>query len=81
MSVVETYRQDFPDFFVETDIRPTLRCTPKGADFFDQCLAFVESAGPDAPPYPEEAFDCVYPSLGEGLPWFVACEQLAPTCE
>jgi hypothetical protein len=82
IGVVETERQDgFGDFFVKTDIRPTMRCTPKGSDFFDTCLGFVESAGPDAPPYPDEAFACIYPEGGGGLPWFLDCEPLPPTCE
>jgi hypothetical protein len=55
----------------------------KDAAFFDACLGHIESGdpggGPDA--YPEEAYDCIFPSLAESVPWFAACEPLAPSCE
>lgn len=73
----------FDDNPPETTLLPTQRCMLEDSAFFEQCLGYIESGDPDGGPdaYPEEAYDCIFPSLDQGVPWFTGCQPLAPTCE
>src|SRR5262245_26549577 len=57
------------NFEPSEDYRPTTRCALKPASFFEACLTAV-SAG-EMPG--DDAWQCVFPYVTSGLPWFDGC--------
>jgi hypothetical protein len=74
---VAEYVLEHVDFEPHEDYKPTTRCALKPASFFEACLTAVSVGQMPG----DDAWQCVFPDLTSGLPWFDGCTEQPPTCE
>lgn len=78
--VVDSWYDENDDSGINYHYQSTERCEPKPSAFYDARLAEVEQ-WTQVSEGGEGAWDCVFPALGEGPPWFQSCVSQSPTCE
>lgn len=80
VGMLESTSIQTPDLQMSQSYEATRRCVLLDASFFQACLDAIQM-GDGSGSVPQAAWDCVYPSLGSGLPWFDSCVEQAPTCQ